>query len=259
MTTIASQITSLTVVYSTVYSDADQRKHQSSTSLAFVWGIHRDRWIPAQRASYAGNVSIWWRHHAPNGKKVLHYWPFVRGIHRSPVDSPHEGRPVTRCLMFLWCVPDQTVEQIVEMPMIWDTMALWWGVQSGAVITQWMLSKFPTKVTCWFILWFTPCLSQWYICNIMSYWTSLWRHLTVYHTVKAERNLTRRGLTNMTKIVQVPLSNACFLYSNLGLSSIINTLRTIYNCRRLADDTFNLIFVNEIVIFWYMQHSAFMS
>ena len=46
MTTIVSQITSLTVVYSTVYSDADQRKHQSSASLAFVWGIHRDRWIP---------------------------------------------------------------------------------------------------------------------------------------------------------------------------------------------------------------------
>ena len=43
MTMMASQITSLTVVYSTVYSDADQRKHQSSASLAFVWGIHRDR------------------------------------------------------------------------------------------------------------------------------------------------------------------------------------------------------------------------
>ena len=41
MTTMASQITSLTVVYSAVYSDADQRKHQSSVSLAFVWGIHR--------------------------------------------------------------------------------------------------------------------------------------------------------------------------------------------------------------------------
>ena len=41
MTTIASQITSLTVVYSTIYSDADQRKHQSSASLDFVWGIHR--------------------------------------------------------------------------------------------------------------------------------------------------------------------------------------------------------------------------
>ena len=41
MGTIASQITSLTIVYSTVYSGADQSKHQSSASLAFVWGIHR--------------------------------------------------------------------------------------------------------------------------------------------------------------------------------------------------------------------------
>ena len=41
MTTIASQITSLTIVYSTVYSCADQSKHQSSASLAFVWGIHQ--------------------------------------------------------------------------------------------------------------------------------------------------------------------------------------------------------------------------
>ena len=38
---MSSQITSLTFVYSTVYSDADQRKHQSSASLAFVRGIHR--------------------------------------------------------------------------------------------------------------------------------------------------------------------------------------------------------------------------
>ena len=41
MGTIASQITSLTIVYSTVYSDADQRKYQSSASLAFVRGFHR--------------------------------------------------------------------------------------------------------------------------------------------------------------------------------------------------------------------------
>ena len=54
MTTIASQITSLTVVYSTVYSDADQRKHQSSASLAFVWGIHRDRWIPLTKGQLRG-------------------------------------------------------------------------------------------------------------------------------------------------------------------------------------------------------------
>ena len=41
MIAMASQITSLTIVYSTVYSGADQRKHQSSASLAFVRGIHR--------------------------------------------------------------------------------------------------------------------------------------------------------------------------------------------------------------------------
>ena len=58
MDAIASQITSLTIVYSIVYSDADQRKHQSSASLAFVPGE-----FPAQMASYAENVSIWWRHH----------------------------------------------------------------------------------------------------------------------------------------------------------------------------------------------------
>ena len=42
MSMIASQITSLTIVYSTFYSGADQRKHQSSASLAVVRGIHRN-------------------------------------------------------------------------------------------------------------------------------------------------------------------------------------------------------------------------
>ena len=41
MSTMASQITSLTIVYSTVYWSADHRKYQSSASLAFVCGIHR--------------------------------------------------------------------------------------------------------------------------------------------------------------------------------------------------------------------------
>ena len=39
MGAITSQITSLTVVYSAVYSGTDQRKRQSSVSLAFVKGI----------------------------------------------------------------------------------------------------------------------------------------------------------------------------------------------------------------------------
>ena len=63
MVAIASQITSLSIVFPTVYSDADQRKHQSSASLAFVQGIHR--------------------------------WPVNQGIRRWPVNSPHKW-PVTR-------------------------------------------------------------------------------------------------------------------------------------------------------------------
>ena len=58
MDEMASQITSLTIVYSTIYEGPDQRKYQSSALLAFVWGIHR-----GQRASDAENVSISWRHH----------------------------------------------------------------------------------------------------------------------------------------------------------------------------------------------------
>ena len=46
MSTMASQVTSLTIVCSTVYSDAN-RKHQCSASLAFVWGIHR--WLVNSR------------------------------------------------------------------------------------------------------------------------------------------------------------------------------------------------------------------
>ena len=41
MTAVASQITSLTIVYLTIHSGTDQRKHQSSASLAFVRGIHQ--------------------------------------------------------------------------------------------------------------------------------------------------------------------------------------------------------------------------
>ena len=64
MSAMSSQITSLTIVYSSVYSGADQRKHYSSASLAFVREIHR--WpvnSPSQRASNAENASVWWRHH----------------------------------------------------------------------------------------------------------------------------------------------------------------------------------------------------
>ena len=54
MGAMASQITSLTVVYSTVYSGADQRKHQSSASL-ILWGeFTGDRWSPRTKVQWRG-------------------------------------------------------------------------------------------------------------------------------------------------------------------------------------------------------------
>ena len=171
MGAIASQITSLTIVYSTFYSDADQRKHQSSASPAFVRGIHRgpvnsphkwpvtrkmfpfddvimlpvksrvnsansSHWTSPVRVDHhrateyhsrrpercrtlilvhrpwARHYSVWnirhataWRHCIFSHDDVIKwklfpcYWPFVRGIHRSPVNSPHKGQ-WPRALMF---------------------------------------------------------------------------------------------------------------------------------------------------------------
>ena len=63
MSAMAFQITSLTLVYSTVYSGADNKK----TSKLRVTGLCEGNSpvtgeFPAQRASNAENVSIWWRH-----------------------------------------------------------------------------------------------------------------------------------------------------------------------------------------------------
>ena len=60
MSAMASQITGVFIFCSTIGSGADQRKHQSFASLAFV---RDDRWIPSKKASNANNVTIWWRHH----------------------------------------------------------------------------------------------------------------------------------------------------------------------------------------------------
>ena len=65
MNAMASQITSLTIVYSIVYSVADQGKHQSSASLAFVTGIHRwpvnspHKWPGTRKMFPVDDVIMW--------------------------------------------------------------------------------------------------------------------------------------------------------------------------------------------------------
>ena len=76
MGAVASQITSLTAVHWTVYSDADQRKHQSSMSLAFVLGIYRDWWIPRTKGQLREKclhlMTSWWLERSPNVISHLH-------------------------------------------------------------------------------------------------------------------------------------------------------------------------------------------
>ena len=94
MGTIASQITSFTIVYSTVYSGADQRKHQSSPSLAFVWGIHRGpvnsphKW-PVTGKSFHLMTSSWsqlWMRQALHTHKLYIYVPNPGSIGQLAID-----------------------------------------------------------------------------------------------------------------------------------------------------------------------------
>ena len=56
-------------------------------------------------------------------KHFTRYWPFVRGVHRSPVVSPHRGQR-RGALMFLWSQPEQTVGQTREKLVILDANGL---------------------------------------------------------------------------------------------------------------------------------------
>ena len=136
-----------------VYSDADQRKHQSSASLAFVLGIHRGpmnsphKWPVARKIFPFDDVIMIWRHSVWISSQTLEKynfaqrgtdygiswrphdmenWPFVRGIHPSSVDSLHKG-PVTPVVMVSLIsvkIYLPTVEQTIDLPEIWDVMVL---------------------------------------------------------------------------------------------------------------------------------------
>ena len=93
MGAIASLITRLKIVYSTVYSDADQRKHQSSASLASVWGIHRGpvnsphKWPVTQKMFPFDDVIMMMFH------SMLLFW-----------DSPQSSRVTGTCTTLVVCI-----------------------------------------------------------------------------------------------------------------------------------------------------------
>ena len=97
MSAMASQITSLTIVYSTIYSKPRLKK----TSKLCVTGLCEGNppvtgECPSQRASNAENVSIWWRHHA--AKMGHHKNP---SLHEVSVINNHQLAK-TYWLIFYW-------------------------------------------------------------------------------------------------------------------------------------------------------------
>ena len=105
---MASQITSIKIAYSTVYSGADQRKHQSSASLAFVRGIHRS----LLNSPHKGPVT---RKIFPFDDVIIITWtndgPVYRHIHASC--SPSEQR--RRLTYSIWLY-------FAEIPGAWCSM-----------------------------------------------------------------------------------------------------------------------------------------
>ena len=85
MGAMASQITSLTIVYSTVHYGSDQRKHLKLRVTGLCAGNSPGTGeFPAQMASNAENVSIWWRHHETRR--------FLHGCYSMmPVRAPNYG------------------------------------------------------------------------------------------------------------------------------------------------------------------------
>ena len=80
---------------STAISNKQQRSHQHFTLLAFYEGNHRSPVTPLS-SGYHDDVINW--------KHFPRYWPFVRGIHWSPVNSPHKGQWRGALMFSLICV-----------------------------------------------------------------------------------------------------------------------------------------------------------
>ena len=130
ITLLASQITSLVVVYSIVYSGVNQRKHQSSASLAFVREIHRgpvnfpNKW-PVTRKMF------------PFDDVIMTHSRCLRGNDYSWVKLTSTYCVRKHLVLYMIAKTNSCAEFIlliirtncwtVELPVIWDTITHMWG------------------------------------------------------------------------------------------------------------------------------------
>ena len=159
MGAIASQITSLTIVYLTVYSGADQRKHQSCASLAFVRGIHRWpvnsplKW-PVTRKCFHLMTSSWLIYSA-----VVHWFHLYASLHvwrpdprqkrwltQNSCSVTDNGYLETQIMQPLLCntVSSYKIQRILTT---WPLISVTAGDDPGRKLRRFMPS-FKTKAVC---------------------------------------------------------------------------------------------------------------
>ena len=126
MGAMASQITGVAIVCSTVFSGADLIKHQGSASLTFVREIH---WWPVdspyKSASNAEDISTWWRHHAVCHHKLScigseHTISYKSQWRHDIENTLHITDPLR--LNIFCCLNEQPIEQAFDFPVIWNTI-----------------------------------------------------------------------------------------------------------------------------------------
>ena len=125
MSAMVSQIIGVSIVFSTIYWGADQRKRQSCASLASLCGNSPVTGeFPAQMASTAENVSIWWRHHeiiCTLNVLIVPIWLILLEW---------------KLAVFLLCYLEQAAGQTVKLRVIWDAMTTMWRHCNGCEIAN---------------------------------------------------------------------------------------------------------------------------
>ena len=108
MSMMASQITDVSIVYSTVCSGADQRKHQSSALLAFVRGIHR--WPvnsphkgPVTRKMFPFD-DVFRKHYRYISSSAWFTYPTKHYFVIEMGTNVHMSCIVVYCGIFVWCI-----------------------------------------------------------------------------------------------------------------------------------------------------------
>ena len=63
-------------------------KSQKCIHIIFL----KEIWCESRKASVQKRYNTWWHDDVIKWKHFPRYWPFVWGIHQSPVNSPHKGQ-----------------------------------------------------------------------------------------------------------------------------------------------------------------------